>query len=135
VVGRKATVTFTGGTYHFRSITVDRESKLLFSVASQVRVQQKLSTKTLTTVGPAAGASIDASSIVFYVAGINGTTGTLAATPKAVEIGTNNTIAINLYAPNGTTWLQDGTLATGAFLGKDIDVGLNVQVTLDSAWQ
>lgn len=134
VVGRKATVTFTGGTYHFRSITVDRESKLLFSAASQVRVQQKLSTKTLTTVGPAAGASIDASSILFYVAGINGTTGALAATPKAVEIGTSNTIAINLYAPNGTTWLQDGTLATGAFLGKDIDVGLNVQVTLDSAF-
>jgi VCBS repeat-containing protein len=135
VVGRKGTVTFTGGVYHFRSITVDREAKLLFSAASEVRVQQKLSTKTLTTVGPAAGASIDASSILFYVAGINGTTGALGATPKAVEIGSNNTLAMNLYAPNGTTWLQDGTLATGAFLGKDIDVGLNVQVTLDSAWQ
>ncbi|HEX5718560.1 MAG TPA: Ig-like domain-containing protein [Thermoanaerobaculia bacterium] len=134
VVGRKGTVTFTGGTYHFRSITVDREAKLLFSDASQVRVQQKLSTKNLTMLGPATGAPIDASSIVFYVAGINGTTGTLAATPKAVEIGTSNTVAINLYAPNGTTWLQDGTLATGAFLGKDIDVGLNVQVALDSAW-
>lgn len=134
VVGRKGTVTFTGGVYHFRSVTVDREAKLLFSAASEVRVQQKLSTKTLTTVGPAAGASIDASSILFYVAGINGTTGALAATPKAVEIGTNNTVAINLYAPNGTTWLQDSTLATGAFLSKDIDVGLNVQVTLDSAF-
>jgi hypothetical protein len=134
VVGRKGTVTFTGGVYHFRSITVDREAKLLFSAASEVRVQQKLSTKTLTTVGPAAGASIDASSILFYVAGINGTTGALTATPKAVEIGTSNTVSINLYAPNGTIWLQDGTLATGAFLGKDIDVGLNAQVTLDSAF-
>jgi len=134
VVGRKGTVTFTGGVYHFRSITVDREAKLLFSAASQVRVQQKLSTKNLTRVGPATGASIDASSILFYVAGINGTTGALTATPKAVDIGTNNTVSINLYAPNGTAWLQDGTLATGAFLGKDIDVGLNVQVTLDSAF-
>jgi hypothetical protein len=135
VVGRKGTVTFTGGIYHFRSITVDREAKLLFSAASEVRVQQKLTTKTLTTLGPAAGASIDASSIVFYVGGINGTTGGLTQTPKAVEIGTGNTVAINLYAPNGTIWLQDGGLATGAFLGKDIDVGVNVQVTLDSAWQ
>jgi hypothetical protein len=135
VVGRKGTVTFTGGVYHFRSITVDREAKLLFSAASEVRVQQKLSTKTLTTVGPAAAASIDASSILFYVAGINGTTGALSATPKAVEIGTNNTISINLYAPNGTVWLQDGTTATGAFLGKDVDLGANAQVTLDSAWQ
>jgi hypothetical protein len=134
VVGRKGTVTFTGGVYHFRSITVDREARLLFSAASEVRVQQKLSTKTLTIVGPAAGASIDASSILFYVAGINGTTGALTATPKAVEIGTSNTVSINLYAPNGTIWLQDSTLATGAFLGKDIDVGLNAQVTLDSAF-
>ena len=68
------------------------------------------------------------------MAGINGTTGALSATPKAVEIGTNNTVKINLYAPNGTARLQDGTAATGAFLGKDIDVGLNVQVTLDSAF-
>jgi hypothetical protein len=135
VVGRKGMVTFTGGTYHFRSITVDREAKLLFSAASQVRVQQKLSTKNLTTIGPATGASIDASSILFYVAGINGTTGALTATPKAVEIGTNNTVSINLYAPNGTTWLQDNSLATGAFLGKDVDLGANAQVTLDSAWQ
>ncbi len=134
VVGRKGTVTFTGGVYHFRSITVDREAKLLFSAASDVRVQQKLSTKTLTTVGPAAGASIDASSILFYVAGINGTTGALTATPKAVEIGTSNTVSINLYAPNGTIWLQDGTLATGAFLGRDVDLGIDAQVTLDSAF-
>ncbi|MFL6200116.1 MAG: Ig-like domain-containing protein [Thermoanaerobaculia bacterium] len=134
-VGRKATVTFTGGVYHFRSITVDREAKLFFSAASEVRVQQKLGTKTLTTVGPAAGASIDASSILFYVGGINGTTGGLTQTPKAVEIGTSNTVAINLYAPNGTIWLQDGTLATGAFLGRDVDLGIDAQVTLDSAWQ
>ena len=72
VVGKKATVTFTGGTYHFRSISVDREAKLLFSAAAVVRVQQKVSTKVLVTIGPAAGATIDASSILFYVAGING---------------------------------------------------------------
>lgn len=134
VVGRKGTVTFTGGVYHFRSIRTDREAKLLFEDASEVRVQQRLSTKNLTTVGPAAGASIDASAIVFYVAGINGTGGGLAETPKAVDIGVDNVLSLNLYAPNGTTWLQDGSLATGAFLGKDIDVGLNVQVTLDSAY-
>jgi len=53
---------------------------------------------------------------------------------SAKEIGTNNLLNVNLYAPNGTTWLQDSTQATGAFLGKDIDVGINVQVQLDSAF-
>ena len=49
--------------------------------------------------------------------------------------GTDNTLSMNLYAPNGTIWLEDSTQATGAFLGKDVEVGLNVQVTLDSAFQ
>ncbi len=134
VVGRKGTVTFTGGTYHFRTITVDREAKLYFTAASVVRVQQKLSTKNLTTIGPAAGATIDASSILIYVAGINGTSGALTATPKTVEIGVDNVLKANVYAPNGTLWLQDRTQATGAFLGKDIDVGVDAQVNLDSAF-
>jgi hypothetical protein len=134
IVGRKATVTFTGGVYHFRTIQVDREAKLYFSAASVVRVQQKLSTKNLVTIGPAVGAAIDASAIVLYVAGVNGTGGGLTATPKAVEIGVDNTLKANLYAPNGTIWLQDRTQATGAFLGKDIDVGVDAQVRLDSAF-
>jgi hypothetical protein len=134
VVGRKGTVTFTGGTYHFRTITVDREAKLYFSAASVVRVQQKLSTKNLTTIGPAVGATIDASSILFYVAGVNGTGGGLAETPKAFEIGVDNVLKANVYTPNGTIWLQDRTQATGAFLGKDIDIAADTQVTLDSAF-
>ena len=134
VVGRRATVTFTGGVYHFRTITVDREARLLFSAASEVRVQQKLSTKLLTVLQPAAGAAIDASGIVVYVGGVNGTTGTLAATPKAVDIGVDNVVGANLYAPNGTLVLGDRTQATGAFIARDVQVGANVQVTLDSAW-
>jgi hypothetical protein len=127
-------VTFTGGTYHFRTITVDREAKLYFTAASVVRVQQKLSTKNLTTIGPATGATIDASSILLYVAGINGTGGGLAETPKAFEIGVDNVLKANVYTPNGTIWLQDRTQATGAFLGKDIDIAADTQVTLDSAF-
>jgi hypothetical protein len=132
VVGRKGVVTFTGGTYHFRSIRVDREARLVFNAASQVRVQQKLSTGILTDIGPAAGATFDASSLIFYIGGANGTTGTLAATPKAVEIGADNALDANLYAPNGTVWLQDRTQARGSFLGKDVQVGIDAQVTLDS---
>lgn len=134
VVGRRGTVTFTGGVYHFRSITVDREARLLFSAASEVRVQQKLSTKQSTVLQPAADAAIDASGIVLHVGGVNGTTGGLAATPKAVEIGTDNVVRANVYAPNGTLWLGDRTQATGAFVGRDVQVGVDAQVTLDSAW-
>jgi hypothetical protein len=134
IVGRKGTVTFTGGVYHFRSIRIDREAKLFFSAASEIRVQQKIATQTLVTVQPAAGASITGADILFHVAGVNGTGGGLAETPKAVEIGTDNTIRANVYAPNGTVWLKDRTQARGAYLGKDVQVGVDGQVTLESAF-
>jgi hypothetical protein len=134
IVGKKGTVIFSGGTYHFRSITTDTQAKLLFSAASTVRVQQKMSVKATGTVGPNTGATINASAIVVYVEGINGTGGGLAETPKAVEIGTDNTLTANLYAPNGTLWIADRTQARGSFFGKDVQIGPDVQVTLQSAW-
>ncbi len=134
IVGKKGTVIFSGGTYHFRSITTDTQAKLLFSAASTVRVQQKVSIKATNTVGPNTGATINASSIVFYVAGINGTGGGLAETPKAVEIGADNTLTANLYAPNGTLWIADRTQARGSLIGKDVQIGPDVQVTLQTAW-
>lgn len=134
IVGRKGTITFTGGVYHFRSIRVDREAKLFFSAATEIRIQQKIATQTLVTIQPAAGATITGANILFYVGGVNGTGGGLAETPKAVEIGTDNTIRASVYAPNGTVWLKDRTQARGAYLGKDVQVGVDGQVTLESAF-
>jgi VCBS repeat-containing protein len=134
IVGRKGTVTFTGGTYHFRTVQVDREAKLFFSAASTIRVQQKMSVLQTSIIKPATGATIDGSDIVFHIAGANGTTGTLAATPKTVEIGVDNVVWANIYAPNGTIWMKDRTQVQGVLLGKDVQVGPDVQVTLDSSF-
>lgn len=135
IVGKKGTVIFTGGVYHFRSIrATDVQVKLLFSAASEVRVQQKVQTLGTATIGPNTGATVTAAGIVFYVAGINGTGGGLTETPKAVEIGTDNTLTANIYAPNGELLLGDRTAARGAFLARDIQIGPDVQVTLQSAW-
>ena len=134
IVGRKGTVTFSGGVYVFRSISLNREVNLNFSAASTVKVQQKMSTGVTTKIQPAVGGTATASTIVFHVAGINGTGGGLSETPKAVSFGTGNVVAANLYAPNGTLWLQSGTVATGTFFGKDVQIGPGVQVTLSSGW-
>jgi hypothetical protein len=134
IVGKKGTVIFSGGTYHFRSITTDTQAKLLFSAASTVRVQQRLSVKATSTVGPNTGASVTAAGIVFYVAGVNGTGGGIAETPRTVEIAADNVLTANVYAPNGTLWLGDRTQARGSFLAKDVHVAPDVQVTLQTAW-
>ena len=134
IVAKRGTVTFTGGVYHFRSIQLNSQVKLLFSAAAEIRVQQRISALDLAQVKPAAGATIDGSDVIFFVAGINGTGGGLAETPKSVEIGIDGVLWANLYAPNGTIWLKDRTQARGAYLGKDIQAGPDVQVTLDSYW-
>ncbi len=134
IVGRNATVTFTGGAYRFRGIQVERDSKLYFSAASEVRIQLKLVVRNNTTVAPAIGSSITAANIVFHVNGVNGSAGGLAAAPKTFETGTDCIFRANVYAPNGTALLRDRTQATGAFFARDVQVGVNTQVTLQSAW-
>jgi hypothetical protein len=132
IVGRRGTVTFTGGTYNFRTIRIDREAKIYFSAAASIRVQQKLSTLQTTVLQPAAGATLDASSVVIYVAGLNGTGGGLTETPKVVEFGNDNVVWANIYAPDGTIWVKDRTQVRGSLVGKDVQVGPDAQVTLDS---
>jgi hypothetical protein len=134
IVGKNATVTFTGGTYHLRSISADTGVRLLFSAAATVRVQQKVSVKASGTIGPNTGAPVTAAGIVFHVGGVNGMGGALAETPKALEIGTDGVLTANVYAPNGTLWLGDRTQARGSFLAKDVLLGPDVQVTLQTAW-
>ena len=56
----------------------------------------------------------------------------MGATPKAAQIGIKNTVFANFYVPNGTIWLRQGTEATGSFIGKDVIVGINSKVALDS---
>lgn len=84
--------------------------------------------------GSPTGSTATAATIVLHVAGSNGTGGGLAETPKAVEIGTDSTVSANLYVPNGTLWLQDRTVATGAFIARDIQANPDVQVSLSSGW-
>ena len=79
-------------------------------------------------------AAIDASDIVFYVAGINGANGNLGATPKAAQIWLNNTADANFHVPSGTLWIRPSTEATGAYIGKDVLVGIGATVSHDSAF-
>jgi Big-like domain-containing protein/List-Bact-rpt repeat protein len=127
-------VRFAGGVYNLGEIDSGLSTSLLFLAPSQVRVAGKLSVEQDSVVGPAAGSGVAASEVVFYVAGINGTNGNLGANPKAAKLGVHATVSANFYVPNGTLWLRQNTVATGAFLGRDVDVGINVTLTLATAF-
>jgi len=133
-IGKRATVTFTGGVYQFASADIDRDAVLEFDAVSDIRILGKLWTGNAITVGPASGSGIDASDIVVYVYDVNGTTGTLGASPKAADIGQNTVIDANLYAVNGTLKIGSGSDIIGALLGRWVDVGTGVALSLDSAF-
>jgi len=127
-------VRFSGGVYNLREIDTGPSATLVFLAPSTVRVAERLDSEPNSFIGPDPATGLAASDVVFYVAGINGSTGNLGATPKAAQVGISNTVRANFYVPNGTLWLRQGTVATGAFLGRDVDVGINVRVTLASAF-
>ncbi|MCP5107612.1 MAG: hypothetical protein GY950_29765 [bacterium] len=125
-------ILFTGGVYNFRSIDFRDATNMSFAAPSEIRVKEKFATGQNSYIGPEDGSGVAASEIVFYIKGINGTTGNLGATPKAAKIGLNNNVFANFYVANGTLHIKMNTEATGAFLGLDVDAGKATTFTLDS---
>ncbi|MDO8635091.1 MAG: hypothetical protein Q7R34_02440, partial [Dehalococcoidia bacterium] len=90
-------------------------------------------------------AGLKASDIVFYVEGADDKgrrhdddhdkdKKDEEVSPTVVQIGVKNTLLANIYSPNGTVWLKEGTKGTGAFIGKRVRIGEKVELTLDSAF-
>lgn len=133
-VNQNGVVTFTGGVYNVREMDFGLSTELRFQAPSEVRVEGKLSIDQGSFAGPGAGSGIGAADVVFYVAGVNGATGNLGATPKAAKIGIGAEVHANFYVPNGTLWLRQNSHSTGAFIARDVDLGIGAQVTLASAF-
>ncbi|MGE0131245.1 MAG: RCC1 domain-containing protein [Blastocatellales bacterium] len=133
VVRQLATITFTGGVYHFRSWDVGQMVKLHFLAPAEIRIAGKLGVDQRSYLGPAPSAEgLTAKDIVIYVAGQNGQSGELGATPKAAVFGQLSTLKANVVVPNGTLLLRQRTEATGAFFGKWAQAGQQVKLTLES---
>ncbi|HEY4689167.1 MAG TPA: PKD domain-containing protein [Anaerolineae bacterium] len=130
-----STITLTGGVYDFAAWDVRDRVKVHIEAPTEIRIAGRLDTDVNAYVGPAPNAAgLNATHIKVYVTGINGNTGNLGGTPKAVEFGERNTVTANVYAPNGTVWIKQGSTATGAFLGKWVVIGENVTLTRASGW-
>ncbi|MCP5004063.1 MAG: hypothetical protein GY941_08995, partial [Planctomycetes bacterium] len=135
MVRKNATLTLTGGAYHFENLDLgDLNAKVLFQTATDLIINNRMGPGKSAVIGPEDGSGISAKDIRIYVNGINGSSGNLGATPKAAQIGETNTLQANIYAPNGTLLIKQGTVAEGAFIGRDVKIGQNVQVTLNSSF-
>ena len=81
----RGSLTFLGGIYNVAEIDAGVATEMRFLAPTEIRVAGKLMIDLGSTVGPAAGSGVTAADIVFYVAGINGTSGNLWALPRAAR--------------------------------------------------
>ena len=131
-VGNGGTLLFSGGTYDLRSLSAGSNAQILFAAAAEVQIEERLATGSSAVLGPQTGSGVSPHDLVIYVAGINGTDGGLLSSPSAAEIGNGGRVALSLYVPSGTLRLDQGTVATGAFLARDVLVDTQAQLILDS---
>ncbi len=134
IVRHNATVTFTGGIYNFDSWDIRQDVNLYFTAQTEIRIADKLGSDSGVELKPAIGSGLDASDIIFYVTGVNGSSGNIGATPKAAQFGTGTVMEANVYVPNGTLFIKANSIATGSFIGKWVTIGEDVNLTLDSAF-
>ncbi len=131
-VGNGATLLLAGGTYDLLSLSAGSGAQIQFAAPSEIRLEGRLAAGSDAVLGPEPGSGVSPHDLVIYVAGINGSDGGLLTSPLAADIGTGGRVALSLYVPNGTLRLNQGTVATGAFLGRDVLVETQAQLLVDS---
>jgi hypothetical protein len=138
-----ATLILTGGLYQLRSLDVDQLGTVLFRAATEIRIKTELGTgsKSNLIVDPSVK-GLRASQVVIYVGGHDedcqdfGLDGDGDRSgPVVVHIGSQSVVQANIYAPNGTLWLNSKPQATGAFIAFRVRIGIGTQLTLDSAFR
>jgi len=120
---------FIGGIYNIATLTTAKNVQLIFQDNSEIRIENSLMIGKNNIVGPDMDTSLSASDIIFYVYGED------ADNVEAVTVKMNGEINANIYAPNGTIVLKKNIEATGSYIGKNVVMGNNVELTWDSAFQ
>jgi Leucine-rich repeat (LRR) protein len=128
------TLVLTGGTYHMENLELGYyNSRILVQKPSEIVISGQLFTWIKSFIGPDEGCELGGKDICIYVGGTNGGSRYLRNFPKAVQIGRYGKLFANIFAPNGTIWIQGDCVVKGAFVGKDVLVGYGVSITLDAA--
>ena len=130
-----ATLTLSGGLYHFWEWDLREGAQVLAIEPVEIRVKDHIDTRRHTVVGPSPGAgTLTAADVVIIGTGMNGTTGAIDDTPEAVKFGEGSTVRALVYAPNGLLWVKAEGKATGAFVGKWVRMGNHSTIALEGGF-
>ena len=130
----KGELRLSGGTYHFANLELDKEASVICLSPAIILIKERLECKDKIYIGPDSNAGGRAKDVVLYIGGFNGKKGRLKDEPKAADIGKKSQVRANIYAPNGTLWIRERGQVEGSFIAKDVIIGKEVKVRLDTAF-
>ncbi len=132
-VNRGGSLILTGGIYHFTEWDIIANAEIFAAAPVDIRVNGRLRTRNGVTIMPTASSGLTAKDIRIFING-NNEGDTRDGRPYAAHFGNDNTLAINIYAPNGSVKLGQRNTATGAYIGRWAQVGKNSTLSLDSGF-
>jgi hypothetical protein len=138
-VGRRGTLTLTGGVYHFRSLALDGGASVIVTRPTELRIGRELSAEARSRLVPdPAVPGLTAAHLRVFVDGVDrncvhGRGGHDDGDgPAAVHVGASTVIQANVYAPRATIRLKRGTVVTGSLVGRRIQAGPDAEISLVS---
>jgi hypothetical protein len=132
-VSVQGTLKLTGGTYELASLTLGNDARVEVLATSQLHVAGRLSTGDRARIAPS-GSALTAKDVRLEINGLNGSNGTLGASPKAAAFGNDTVVRALLLVPNGTLQTGQRTNATGALFGRDVYVNLDAVVSFEDGF-
>lgn len=148
-VKNKGRLIFSGGEYHMENLDIGNDVEVVFLAPTVLLIADKFSTGNKSSFGPADNAGISAADILVYVGGYNGKAKkkddeltrdelleeSFRRKPQAVDVGVQSEFSANVYAPNGTLSLGQKSEVKGGFIARDVEVGVQAKVFLESGWE
>ena len=117
------TLTLTGGVYNIEKLEAKKSARVRFNDAAEVRVADEVKIAKMSYVGPSSGSYIDASNIIFYVAGDE---------HHSFKIEEKVNFFGTIYATSGEVEIKKEVSFTGAILAEEIEVDKKAEMWLDS---
>jgi len=143
-----ATLVFSGGTYHIEALSAAdaSDSSIIFQKETELIINDKIRAGSGFTISPDYESGINSSGSIIYVFGSekegkrNPDVSTeqygsgKGRTSYAVTIADKSTIHANIYAPNGTIWIDAEADVEGALIGQEVYVGEEGVISLNSGF-
>ena len=119
----RGTLTFTGGVYDIENLDAQKNSRVRFDEAGEVRVEETFTIAKNSYVGPAGGSYVSAADIIFYIDG---------SEDDAAKIEQETVFFGTIYAASGEVELKKESVFTGAIYAPKIMIDQQSELILDS---